>query len=134
MTYREAERKLLALGCRELRRRGGGAHRKWNNPATNHSTVVPDHGGKDRNHADNLLPLDFTIPVYIWGCGVAHGKDLYALNAGIRHDPGLEHPLHSDPEQPIRNGDGANLALKLFGLGPVPGSTINAKQDLVVGP
>jgi mRNA interferase HicA len=47
MTYREAARKLAALGCREIPRRGGGAHRKWRNPATNRSTVVPDHGGRD---------------------------------------------------------------------------------------
>jgi predicted RNA binding protein YcfA (HicA-like mRNA interferase family) len=47
MTYREAARKLAALGCREIPRRGGGSHRKWNNPATNRSTVLPDHGGKD---------------------------------------------------------------------------------------
>ena len=39
MIYREAARKLAALGCREVPRRGGGAHRKWQNPATNRSTV-----------------------------------------------------------------------------------------------
>lgn len=47
MIYREAVRRLAALGCRELARRGGGAHRKWHNPASNRSTVVPDHRGKD---------------------------------------------------------------------------------------
>jgi mRNA interferase HicA len=47
MTYREAARKLSDLGCRELPRRGGGSHRKWNNPAVNRSTVLPDHGGRD---------------------------------------------------------------------------------------
>jgi mRNA interferase HicA len=47
MIYREAARKLAALGCREIPRRGGGAHRKSTNPATNHSTVLPDHGGRD---------------------------------------------------------------------------------------
>jgi hypothetical protein len=39
--YREAARKLAALGCREVPRRGGGAHRKWTNPATTRSTVLP---------------------------------------------------------------------------------------------
>ena len=33
MIYREAVRKLAALGCREVPRRGSGAHRKWQNPA-----------------------------------------------------------------------------------------------------
>lgn len=47
MIYREAARKLKALGCVEIPRSGGGAHRKWMNPATNQSTVVPDHPGKD---------------------------------------------------------------------------------------
>lgn len=31
MTYREVTRKLKALGCQELLRRGGGSHRKWLN-------------------------------------------------------------------------------------------------------
>jgi predicted RNA binding protein YcfA (HicA-like mRNA interferase family) len=47
MTYREAARKLTALGCQELPRRGSGTHRKWTNPATRRSTVLPDHGGRD---------------------------------------------------------------------------------------
>ena len=47
MTYREVTRKLRDLGCQELPRRGGGAHRKWYNPATGGATVVPDHGPKD---------------------------------------------------------------------------------------
>lgn len=47
MKYREVARKLAALGCRELQRRGGGSHRKWFNPETQHATVVPDWGTKD---------------------------------------------------------------------------------------
>jgi predicted RNA binding protein YcfA (HicA-like mRNA interferase family) len=47
MNYREAARKLARLGCQELPRRSRGSHRKWCNPATNRSAVVPDHGGKD---------------------------------------------------------------------------------------
>jgi hypothetical protein len=119
--------------------------------------LTADHGGKDRNHANNLLPEVYTIPVYVWGCGVATAKDLYALNvkfysvpvarcggrlasshgtlcSATRRNPGTCHPLHTDPVQPVRNGDGANLALKLFGLGPIPGSTINVRQDLAIGP
>jgi len=45
--YREAARKLDALGCRELPRRGGGSHRKWHNPATDRIAPVPDWGNKD---------------------------------------------------------------------------------------
>lgn len=47
MTYREAARKLSTLGCHEIARRGGGSHRKWTNPASGRSTVLPDHGGRD---------------------------------------------------------------------------------------
>jgi predicted RNA binding protein YcfA (HicA-like mRNA interferase family) len=47
MKYREVARKLASLGCHELKRPGGGSHRKWNNPATNKDTVVPDWGSRD---------------------------------------------------------------------------------------
>jgi predicted RNA binding protein YcfA (HicA-like mRNA interferase family) len=47
VNYREAAGKLARLGCREISRRGGGSHRKWFNPATNRSTVVPDWSGRD---------------------------------------------------------------------------------------
>ena len=33
MTYREAARKLAALGCRNVPRRRGGSHRKWIEPS-----------------------------------------------------------------------------------------------------
>jgi len=38
---------LTALGCEEVPRSGGGSHRKWRNPDTSRSTIVPDWGGKD---------------------------------------------------------------------------------------
>lgn len=47
MKYCEVARKLTNLGCRELPRRGGGSHRKWENPANQQATVVPDWGGRD---------------------------------------------------------------------------------------
>ena len=47
MKYREVARKLTALGCQELHRRGRGSHRKWFNPATQRTTVIPDWGGRD---------------------------------------------------------------------------------------
>jgi mRNA interferase HicA len=47
MNYREVARKLAALGCQELPRKGGGSHRKWHNPATDKVTVVPDWGHRD---------------------------------------------------------------------------------------
>ena len=47
MNYRAAARKLRSLGCEEIPRTGGGSHRKWRNPATGRSTVLPDWGGRD---------------------------------------------------------------------------------------
>ncbi|NEQ97242.1 MAG: type II toxin-antitoxin system HicA family toxin [Cyanothece sp. SIO2G6] len=47
MKYREVSRKLVALGCQELPRRGGGSHRKWLNPSTQQATVIPDWGSRD---------------------------------------------------------------------------------------
>ena len=49
MRYREVEKKLRRLGCLEVRRRGGGSHRKWYNPANQPIVVVavPDWGSKD---------------------------------------------------------------------------------------
>jgi mRNA interferase HicA len=45
--YREIARKLARLGCHEIPRSGGGSHRKWSNPSTGRSTVLPDWGGDD---------------------------------------------------------------------------------------
>jgi predicted RNA binding protein YcfA (HicA-like mRNA interferase family) len=47
--YREVEKKLRASGCLEVKRRGGGSHRKWINPARYPKIVVaiPDWGPRD---------------------------------------------------------------------------------------
>ncbi len=95
--------------------------------------VTADHGG---TYGSNHTILDgrknYTIPFYVWGAGIPAGADLYALNPHTRRDPGTGRPPYSDPVQPIRGGDAGNLALALLGLGPIPGSTINANQDLKV--
>jgi hypothetical protein len=95
--------------------------------------LTADHGGKDHDHKNNLDPYDYTIPFGVWGAGVKGGTDLYALNAKTRRDPGEARPDYKAAVQPIRNGEVGNLALKFLGLGPIPGSIINARQDLVVG-
>ena len=93
--------------------------------------ISADHGGTGIDHFLNSNPLNYTIPFYTWGAGVAAGKDLYALNTASRVDPGAGRVDYTAiGQQPIRNGDGGNLALKLLGLGPIPGSIINAAQDL----
>jgi predicted AlkP superfamily pyrophosphatase or phosphodiesterase len=90
-----------------------------------------DHGGYGYTHSTETRPDNYTIPVMVWGAGVGHG-DLYEINKGTRTDPGDQRIDYTAKGQPIRNGDTGNLALSLLGLGPIPGSTINAKQDLRV--
>jgi hypothetical protein len=93
--------------------------------------INTDHAGVGTNHAECELAVNYTIPVFVWGAGVGRG-DLYDMNHGTRTDPEEGRPEYSDGNQPIRNGDTGNLALKLLGLGPIPGSAINARQDLRV--
>lgn len=96
--------------------------------------VTTDHGGTGNNHKDAKDKLNYTIPFFAWGAGVAKGADLYELNAASRKNPGEDRVPYDAAAQPIRNGDAANLALKLLGLPAVPGSTIGANQDLVLAP
>jgi hypothetical protein len=93
--------------------------------------VITDHGGLWFDHNDTVLPPNYTIPLFVWGADVGRG-DLYKINADSRTDPGEGRPDYNATGQPIRNGDTGNLALSLLGLGPIPGSLINARQDLRV--
>jgi mRNA interferase HicA len=47
MKYRDAFKKLKAMGCEELPRRGAGSHRIWRNLANNQIAPLPDWGAKD---------------------------------------------------------------------------------------
>lgn len=87
--------------------------------------LTADHGGHGTTHGDVTNPLDYIIPFYAWGAGVTTGGDLYAMNATNRTAPGAASNPPYTGNQPVRNGEAANLALDLLGLEPVPGSTIS---------
>lgn len=100
-----------------------------------HLIVTADHGGRlsSKTHIKADEPLNYTIPFLVWGPGVAAGAELYKINPTSRKDPGKIAPRYGDDAlPPVRNGDAGNLAMKLLGLPPIEGSTINAKQDLKV--
>lgn len=94
--------------------------------------LTADHGGSGTDHGTATLAANYTIPFYVWGPGVMPGAPLYLVNSTSRLNPGTGRPSYSAAIQPIRNGEAANVSLMLLGLPPVPGSTLNAAQDLAL--
>ncbi len=96
--------------------------------------LATDHAGTGLEHNDETAAVNYTIPLYVWGSGVAAGSDIYTETGATRLDPGTAQPAYTDPVQPVRNADIANLALEALELNSVPGSVINPSQDLNVIP
>lgn len=97
------------------------------NPALQNQTaliVTADHGGggtMPNGHTDATHFLNYTIPFFLRAPGISGGMDLYDLFSN-RADPGTNRTDYTTHPQPIRNGDGSNLALSLMALPPIPGS------------
>ena len=87
--------------------------------------LTTDHGGEGTNHADESNPHNYTIPFFVWGYSVSRGGDLYKINSDHRQDPKTKRIQYSNPRQPIRNSDAANLAAKFLGLPVITGSTMS---------
>jgi hypothetical protein len=97
------------------------------NPVLSNQTaliVTADHGGggsMTNGHTNASHILNYTIPFFVRAPGVPPGTDVYSLLVN-RGNPGTNRTDYTTSPQPIRNGDGANLALFLVGLPPIPGS------------
>ena len=91
--------------------------------------ITADHGGSGKSHGAASRLVNYRVPFLVWGPTVASGAGLYALNRDYAN-PGSRRTSYSDARQPVRNGDVANLALDLLGLGAVPGSEHDRAQDL----
>jgi hypothetical protein len=97
------------------------------NPALVNQTaliVTADHGGGGvaRNgHTEAYHVTNYTVPFFLRAPGIAGSSDLYQMFAN-RADPGTNRTDYTTQPQPIRNGDGSNLALSLMALPPIPGS------------
>ncbi len=100
-----------------------------NNPALDGRTTIiltADHGEHRSSSAG------YTIPLLAWGAGVMAGGDLYAMNPNTRSDPGTDTWEAAGPHPSIHQGDLANLATQLLGLGVVDGSFFNNSHDLAL--
>ncbi|MEZ5299673.1 MAG: alkaline phosphatase family protein [Verrucomicrobiales bacterium] len=99
--------------------------------------VTADHGGLDKTkgHGENDEWQNYRIGFFAWGGDVAKGADLYALNPQSRKDPGEGEPEirrgHPAADPQRRRGQPAALAPR---AATIPGSTVNADQDLNVRP
>ena len=91
--------------------------------------LTADHGGQGARHNDPTKLTNYRVPFMVWGPGVVH-DNLYDLNPGFEN-PGKRR-LGRVGMQPIRNGDVANFAAHLLGLGPVPDSGWDVAQQLRV--
>lgn len=86
--------------------------------------IAADHGGGGvipNAHTEAYHITNYTIPFFLWGPGIPAGVDAYTLFSN-RADPGTNRAEYSTSPQPLRGGDGGNLALALLGLPPIPGS------------
>jgi predicted AlkP superfamily pyrophosphatase or phosphodiesterase len=93
--------------------------------------ITADHGGRGTNgHAAADKLDDYRIPFIVAGPKIKAGTDLYDLNPDYR-DPGASRPSYAG-EQPVRNGNVADLSTQLLGLPTVPGSVFGVREQLDV--
>lgn len=89
--------------------------------------LTADHGGGgggSTSHSAADLPENFTIPFFLSAPGLAGGSDLYSAFENRFTPAAASRPLYSDAQQPVRNGDVANLTTALLGVPIVPASSM----------
>lgn len=99
--------------------------------------LTADHGGGKplRSHIQPHEPDDYLVPFLVWLGEDREPQELLALNADRRLVvPAGEYVPAERIPAPIRNAEAGNTALQLMALPPIPGSTANAKQDLLLAP
>ena len=92
--------------------------------------VTADHGGRGTHgHSAAPKPDDYRVPFIVDGPPRRPARP-------VRPQPRLSRPGHRPTAyagaQPVRNGDLADLATRLLGLPPVPGSVFGARDQLDV--
>jgi hypothetical protein len=92
--------------------------------------VTANRGGTRKHVNPTTVRAVYRVPLLVTGPGVLAGGDLYAMNPTYT-DPGGANPGYA-AGRPIRNALIANLATKMLGLPPVPGSRLGRAQDLSV--
>ena len=94
--------------------------------------LTSDHGGGNPpySHTVHTDPLNFTIPFVVWN-GTLPSIELYTVASTARSTPSASERATPNAAPPIRNADAGNTALTLLGLPAIPGSTVNARQDLL---
>jgi hypothetical protein len=94
-----------------------------------------DHGGTGLGHGDIVDPLNYRIPMLIWGPNIPANKDLYALAQPAARFPDLSQPVFAlGDQQPIRNSDGGNCAMAILGLPEITGSRVRTLYDFCGAP
>ena len=87
--------------------------------------LTADHGGgtPPTSHGDATKLSNCTIPFFFCAPGIPVGTNIHACFEN-RADPAATIPEYTSADQPMRNGDIANLSATLLGLPPVPGALI----------
>ncbi len=96
--------------------------------------LTSDHGGGVplKTHTDQTCPLNFRVPFVVWLGADGAGLDLYELNPERPRPANDARVSRAAAQQPIRNGDAANVALALAGLSPIEGSSFGVPAALRV--